>query len=150
MFASLMGFPGSIFDDFDRMRHEMDLLFGEPGLPSSIRSTFGRGFPPVNVGATSKVLEVFAFLPGIDPAALEVTLEKGVLTISGSRDSGLPQEDDKLTVYKRERFHGSFKRVISLTEEVDPSRVEADYRDGVLRITATRREETRPQRIKIK
>ena len=150
MFTTLTGFPGSLLDELERMQREMDSSFGERGLPSSIRAAAGRGFPPLNVGATPEAVEVFAFLPGVDPAGLEITLDKGVLTIAGTRDDDLPEEGERLDVYKRERFHGAFKRVISLSEDVDPTRVKADYRDGMLRITASRREEARPQRIEIK
>ncbi len=150
MFTTLTSFPGNLFDEFDRMQREMDLLFGERGQPSSIRAAAGRSFPRLNVGATPEAVEVFAFLPGVDPAGLEITLDKGVLTIAGSRDDALPEEGERLDVYKRERFHGAFKRVISLSEDVDPAQVKADYRGGVLRITASRREEARPQRIEVK
>jgi HSP20 family protein len=150
MFTTLTGFPGSLLDELERMQREMDSGFGERGLPSSIRAAAGRGFPPLNVGATPEAVEVFAFLPGVDPAGLEITLDKGVLTIAGTRDDALPEEGEQLVVYKRERFHGAFKRVISLSEDVDPTRVKADYRDGMLRITASRREEAQPQRIEIK
>lgn len=150
MFTTLTSFPGSLLDELERMQREMDRSFGERGLPSSIRAAAGRGFPPLNVGATPEAVEVFAFLPGVEPAGLEITLDKGVLTIAGTRDDGLPEEDERHDIYKRERFHGSFKRVISLSEDVDPTRVTADYRDGVLRVTAARREEAQPQRIEIK
>lgn len=49
-----------------------------------------------------------------------------------------------------ERFAGSFKRVVSLPEGADPSRVEARYRDGVLRVSAQRRESAQPKRLEIK
>ncbi len=150
MFTTLTTFPGSLFDELDRMQREMDSSFGERGLPSSIRAAAGRGFPPLNVGATPEAVEVFAFLPGADPSRLEITLDKGVLTIAGSRDDTLPEEGERFSIYKRERFHGAFKRVISLSEDVDPTRVKAEYCDGVLRITASRREEARPQRIEVK
>ncbi len=150
MFTSLAAFPGSLFDELDRLQRETDRSFGERGLPSGIRAAAGRSFPPLNVGATPEAVEVFAFLPGVDPTGLEITLDKGVLTIAGTRDDALPEESERLNIYKRERFHGAFKRVISLSEDVDSARVKADYRDGVLRITAPRREEARPHRIEVK
>jgi HSP20 family protein len=150
MFTTLTGFPGSLFDELDRIEREMDMSFGERGLPSSIRAPAGRGFPPLNVGATPEAMEVFVFVPGVDPSGLEIMLDRGVLTIAGTRDKGIPEEGERLDVYKRERFHGAFKRVISLSEDVDPAQVKADYRDGVLRITAPRREKAQPQRIEVK
>jgi len=150
MFTTLTGFPGSLFDELDRIQREMDRSFSERGLPSSIRAAAGRGFPPLNVGATPEAMEVFVFVPGVDSSGLEITLDKGVLTIAGTRDDGIPEGGERLDVYKRERFHGTFKRVISLSEDVDPAQVKADYRDGVLRITAPRREKAQPQRIEVK
>ena len=150
MFTTRTGFPGSLFDELDRIQREMDTSFGERGLPSSIRAAAGRGFPPLNVGATPEAMEVFVFLPGVDASSLEITLDKGVLTVAGTRDNGIPEEGEQLNVYKRERFHGAFKRVISLSEDVAPAQVKADYRDGVLRINAPRREKAQPQRIQVK
>jgi HSP20 family protein len=150
MFTTLAGFSGSLFDELDRMQREMDISFDERGLPSSIRAAAGRGFPPLNVGATPVAMEVFVFVPGVDPSGLEITLDKGVLTIAGTRDNGIPETGERLDVYKRERFHGAFKRVISLSEDVNPVQVKADYHDGVLRITALRHEKSQPQRIEVK
>jgi HSP20 family protein len=95
-------------------------------------------------------MEVFVFVPGVDSSGLEITLDRGVVTIAGTRDQGIPEASERLNVYKRERFHGAFKRVISLSDDVDPTQVKADYRDGVLRITAPRREKVQPQRIEVK
>ena len=52
--------------------------------------------------------------------------------------------------YRRERFNGSFKRVITLPEDVDPDKVNAAYRDGVLHITVERKEELQPRKIEVK
>lgn len=150
MFTTLTGFPGSLFDELNRVQREMDTSFGERGLPSSIRAAAGRGFPPLNVGATPEAMEVLVFVPGIDSSGLEITLDKGILTVAGTRNSGIPEASERLDVYKHERFHGAFKRVISLSEDVDPAQVKANYRDGVLRITAPRREKAQPQRIEVK
>ena len=150
MFTTLTGFPGSLSDELDRIERERDRLFNERGLPSSIRAAAGRGFPPLNVGATPEAMEVFVFVPGVDSSGLEITLDKGVLTVAGTRDNGIPEAGERHDVYKRERFYGAFKRVISLSEDVAPAQVKADYRDGVLRITALRREKAQPQRIEVK
>jgi HSP20 family protein len=150
MFTTFTGLSGSLFDEIDRIHREMDMSFNERGLPSSIRAAAGRGFPPLNIGATPEAMEVFVFAPGVDSSSLEITLDRGVVTIAGTRDQGIPEASERLNVYKRERFHGAFKRVISLSEDVDPTQVKADYRDGVLRITAPRREKVQPQRIEVK
>jgi HSP20 family protein len=150
MYESLLSFPGSLFGDFDRLRRELDDVFGRP---SSIRSAAPGAFPAINIGQTPTSVEVWAFAPGIDPSKLEVTIDRGVLTLSGERVSSLPDEkqarERKLTVYSQERPYGSFKRAISLPDDVDPARVDASYRDGVLQVRIARRESAQPRRITV-
>ena len=55
----------------------------------------------------------------------------------------------KATLYKRERVSGSFKRAINLPNDIDPSQVQASYRDGVLRVSVARRESAQPKRIAV-
>ncbi len=147
MFASTM-YP-TMFGDFDRLRRELDDLFGMAGLSTSIRSTAPGAFPALNIGNTPTSVEVYAFAPGIDPKQIDVTIDRGVMTISGERPSVLPNEQGKGNVYGNERFAGRFRRAISLPEDIDPSKVEATYRDGVLRVSVARRESALPKRIAV-
>lgn len=101
-------------------------------------------------GTTEQALEIYALAPGIDPANLEVSVDKGLLTIAGERKDEAPDESEKVSVYARERFAGPFKRVVSLPEDVDTARVQASYREGVLRIAIPKRESSRPRRVQIK
>lgn len=150
MYASLTRFPGDLFAEFDALQRQMDQLLGMRSWPSSIRAA-GRGaFPALNVGMTGDAVEIYAFAPGIDPARLEVSIDKGLLTITGERAAGLPEASDKVNVYADERFTGSFRRVIGLPEDVDASRVDAKYRDGILRIAVPRLEKSKPRRIEVK
>jgi HSP20 family protein len=57
--------------------------------------------------------------------------------------------NEKAQYYRRERFDGEFRRVITLPDDVDPERVEAKYRDGVLQITIQRHESARPRQINV-
>ena len=148
MYESLLRFPGDFFADFDRLQREVDSLFGAAGLPTSIRAT-GRGaFPAVNIGNTEDSVEVVALAPGIDPSKLELSIDKGLLLIAGERQSEAPASD-KTTCYAQERFNGEFRRVVSLPEDVDPDRVNATYRDGVLHVTVHKRESSKPRRIQV-
>jgi HSP20 family protein len=52
-------------------------------------------------------------------------------------------------VYAQERFSGTFRRVVSLPEDADPAKVEANYRDGILRVTVAKRESSKPRRIEV-
>jgi HSP20 family protein len=150
MYESLLRFPMDVLPQFDRLRREMDQLFGWPGVRTSIRAA-GRGaFPAINVGGTVQALEVYAFAPGVDPGSLEITVDANLLTIAGERKGELPEESDTVSVYGADRYSGSFKRVVSLPQDVDPTRVEARQRDGVVRITIQRRTEAQPRHIEIK
>ena len=101
------------------------------------------------MGSTPTGGEVFAFAPGIDPATLEVNLDRGVLTIDGERKATLPSGDEKYTLHLNERFEGRFRRVVSLPDDIDPNAVSADYRDGVLHVSVKRRESAQPRRIEV-
>lgn len=152
MYGSLLSFPGGLFGDFERLRRELDDVFGPVGQPSSIRSVAPGTYPAVNVGRTPSSVEVYAFAPGLDPARIEVNLDRGVLTISGERASSLPQGEEggkQQRVYGRERTNGRFMRAISLPDDIDPSKVQARYRDGVLNVSVARRAEAQPQRIQV-
>jgi HSP20 family protein len=150
MYASLTRYPGDMFADFEALQRHMEDLLGQGGWPSSIRAAQRGAFPPINMGSTSEAVEIYAFAPGIDLGKLEVSVDKGLLTISGERASQLPAESEKLSIFAAERFVGPFKRVVSLPEDADASRVEACYRDGVLRIVIPKRESSKPRRIEVK
>jgi HSP20 family protein len=150
MYASLTRYPGDMFADVETLQRYVEQLLGHGGSPSSIRAAQRGAFPPINMGATSEAVEVYAFAPGIDLGKLEVSVDKGLLTVSGERTNELPAESEKLSIFAAERFVGPFKRVVSLPEDADAARVEASYRDGVLRIVIPKRESSKPRRIEVK
>lgn len=149
MYASLTRFPGDMLADFEALQRQVEQVLGNRGWPSSIRAAERGAFPPINMGVTGDSVEVYVFAPGIDPAKLEVSVDRGVLTISGERASGLPQESEKVSIYADERFAGPFRRAVSLPDDADSSRIDAKYRDGILRITVPKRENAKPRRIEI-
>ena len=149
MYESILTQPNNLFGQFERLRRELDDVFGVSGLPTSIRSVAPGTEPAVNVGRTPSSVEIYAFAPGLDASKIEVTLDRGVLRISGERASVIPRDDTKLHVYTRERGTGSFSRAISLPDDIDPAQVNATYRDGVLRVSVARRESAQPKRIAV-
>ncbi len=149
MYESTLHHPNSLFSQFERLRRELDDVFGVPGLPSSIRSVAPGSGPAINIGRTPGSVEIYAFAPGLDASKLEVTLDRGVLRIAGERKSGIPDGNTKLQVYTRERGAGSFSRAIALPDDVDPAQVNASYRDGVLQVSIARRASAQPQRITV-
>lgn len=166
MYTSMLSFPASVFSDFDHLRRELEDVFGLAGGPSGIRSVAPGAFPALNVGHTPSSVEIYAFAPGVDASKVEVNLDRGVLTISGERPAALPADSgsgsgsgsdngnghgngERVTAYSRERTFGRFRRAINLPEDVDPERVQATYRNGVLHISVARREAPQPRRITI-
>lgn len=148
MYRSLS--PRDVFAELDRLQREMSAVF-EPS--PSIRGLGRGGFPALNVGTTPRSVEVYAFAPGVDPASIDVQLERGVLTIDGERKPTLPAAAERggarQTVHGAERFAGRFRRVVSLPDDVDPAAVSAEYRDGVLHVSIPRREAAQPRRIPV-
>ena len=138
-----------LFAELNRMQNLFDQVFG-PQPASSIRASGGAtaGFPALNVGTTPTSVEVMALAPGLDASTLEITVDRGLLILAGERKSALP-EGERANVYARERFAGRFRRVVSLPEDADPNRVDAQYRDGVLRISVSKRESSLPRRIEV-
>lgn len=149
MYVSLWNQPNSLFGQFEQLRRELDEAFGVSGLPSSIRSVTPGTLPAINLGRTPTSVEVYAFAPGLDASKIEVTLDRGLLRISGERVSGIPEQDTPVQIYTRERLAGSFSRTVSLPDDIDPAQVNASYRDGVLQISIALRESVQPKRITV-
>jgi HSP20 family protein len=148
MYESMLSFPGGLFAEFDRMQRDLEDAFGFAAMPASIRSVAPGTFPAINIGSAPTSVEIYAFAPGLDPSKIEVTIDRGVLTLTGERSIQAPDEQ-KVGVFTRERFSGSFRRAVSLPDDVDPERVDASYLDGVLRVTIARRESAQPRRISV-
>jgi HSP20 family protein len=146
MYPSLTTFPGDILADIER---QLDRAFGLGDWPSSIRAVARGSFPALNMGATDAAVEIYAFAPGLDPEKIEVSVDKGLLTLTGERVLETPADSKKAAVYARERFAGPFKRVVSLPEDVDTTKVDASYRNGVLKIIVPKRASRKPRRIEI-
>jgi len=154
LFPSMLRTSGDWFADFEQLYDRMDELLGGRSGISSIRAVGRAGaFPALNVGSSSEAVEIYAFAPGIDPKSIDVSVEKGLLAIAGERQAqdgkagaGKPEER---TAYANERFTGRFRRVVALSDDADPGRVEATYRNGVLKIVVPKRESSKPRQIQI-
>ncbi len=141
--------PTGLFNQYERLRREIDQAFGDLDQPSSIRAVAHGSFPAINVGSTPQSLEIYAFAPGLDREKIEANIEKGLLTLAGERTADIPARDERRSVYANERPTGRWKRVVSLPEDIDPQSVEATYRDGLLHVSVKRRAAVEPQRIQV-
>lgn len=142
----LTGFQNSPFEELWRLQQEMDELFGNGTGNAGIRSLPRGAFPAINVGSTAEQVEVYLFAPGVDPKSLNISIQQNLLTVSGQRQVSV---EEKATYYRQERFSGEFRRAISLPEDVDPDRVDAKYRDGIVQISVKRRASAQPRQIEI-
>lgn len=147
MFASLSNFEGGLFDELRRVQREMDQAFGQLNWPTAIRSVAKGSYPPINVGATAEQVDVYLFAAGLDPKAIDISIQQNLLTIAGDRT--IPTKENT-QYYRNERFSGSFRRVISLPDDVDPEQVSAEYTNGILQVSIKRREASQPRRIAVK
>jgi HSP20 family protein len=106
--------------------------------------------PPVDIAEYSDRFELKVDLPGVEPEKVDITLEEGVLSISGEREPEPRRTDDAAEMRTRiERGHGRFFRRFVLPETVDAERVEANGRNGVLAITIPKQAKALPRRIKV-
>jgi HSP20 family protein len=140
-------FGTDLFSELDRLQRQISGRFG--AHPSSLRSSRAGAFPGLNIGTTEDAIEIVAFAPGIDPSKLELSIDKGLLTIAGERAAARPAQDDGARAYAQERFNGSFRRVVELPQQADPDNVQARYTDGLLVITVGKREASKPRAITV-
>jgi HSP20 family protein len=130
--------------------HEMDELFhnrlasvlGGEGLQSVAWS------PVVDIEESAEAYTIRAELPGLSKEKVKVTVENGVLTLSGERD--LERRVETKTFHRVERSHGTFTRSFTLPEDVDAESVAANFKDGLLGIQIAKREEALPKSIEVR
>jgi len=147
MFGSLRNFDSSLFDEFRRMQQELDNVMGNSPWPNAIRGVASGTYPPINIGSTPEQVDVYVFAAGVDPKSLDISIHQHLLTIAGERKL---QTESGANYYRKERFDGAFKRVITLPEDIDPDKVDAQYRNGVLHVSIQRREAVKPRQIEVK
>ncbi len=138
---------GSLYPELARVQQLLDEVY--PVVNPGIRAMAGRSFPAVNVASTADTVEVIFFAPGIDPKEIEITVDRGMLSLSGERVSEANKKQEGAHTFAQERFAGQFRRVITLPEDADPAKVEARFRDGILHIKVAKRESSKPRTITI-
>jgi HSP20 family protein len=103
--------------------------------------------PRVDIREEDKRFVIEADIPGVDPKAIEINMDKGVLSIRGERKTEHKIEDGKYT--RVERAHGIFHRRFALPDSANPDGIRATGRHGVLEIEIPKRPETTPRKIDI-
>jgi len=131
----------SPFNELSRLKREFESMVGG-GVPS-----FDEEVPPVNIWSGDDHVVLTAELPGIDPNALEITVQNNTVTVRGERkEQDLGDNEEYL---RRERRNGNFARSFRLPMRVDDNGVKAEYRRGILELTLPRAEEDKPKKIAV-
>jgi len=138
MFGTLRGFEVSLFDEFRRLQRE--------GFAVDARRPPRGSLPAIDVVSNPQQVDVYLTAPGIDVKDLDISIQQNVLSVSGRRSA---HTEEKGSLHRQERYTGEFRRVLTLPEDVDSTRVSASYVDGVVRITVQRREAAKPRQIEI-
>jgi len=103
--------------------------------------------PPVDISETEDALVLRLEVPGMDKKDINIAVSQGVLTIAGEKKI---EREGEETCYCTERCYGSFSRSICLPFDVDTDKVDATFKDGVLKITLPRSEAAKPKHIEVK
>ena len=106
----------------------------------------GTWAPPVDVAETQEKILVRAEVPGIRQEDISIEFENGLLTLRGERKL---EKTEGVTWHRVERIYGNFSRSFTLPRSVDPEKIAATYREGILEIEVPKREEAKPKHIKI-
>ena len=132
-----------------RLQDEINRLFGTAGNAESSSATAG-WVPAVDIHEYSDRFEFYVDLPGVDPTKVDLTLENGVLTLSGERSVTASKDDGVEAQFQRkERGLGHFYRRFVLPQTVDSEKVNATGKDGVLRVVVPKQAKAMPRRIQI-
>ncbi len=136
--------------EMSTLQNRINSLFNEPFFRSD------RGDDELSLGAWHPVVDMFenddkivikAELPGVDKKDISVDVKDRVLTLSGERN--YDHEVKEENYYRRERAYGKFKRAFNLPADVDPDKIKADFKDGVLKIELPKPEAQKPKQITV-
>jgi HSP20 family protein len=131
----------------EQLRREMDRLWEQAYGTERYRRQAGV-FPLLNLSEDQDHVYVRAELAGVGPEDIDITLEDTKLVLKGERK--IPTEEKVVGYHRREREAGSFRRLVRLPNRLDPAKVEAVFKDGILTITLAKPEEIKPKQITVK
>ena len=139
------------WDPFREMESVFDRYTRALSLPRSgsqeVMAT-GDWAPRVDIAETDKEFSIKAEIPEVKKEDVKVTIDDGILTLRGERTQEKEKKDKKF--HRIERFYGSFTRSFVLPENVDGSKIEASFKDGMLNLQIPKTEEIKQKAIEIK
>ena len=135
----------NLWDELFNIRNDFDRM------PGRSETQVGAGWcPAVDVHETKDELVLQAELPGLTSEDVELSVENGVLTISGEKKQEREEGEEGTDYHLVERRYGRFERRFSVPRSVLPEKVKADFANGTLNITLPKAEAAKPRRIPIK
>ncbi len=140
----------SPFSFIEDLQADLDSFFGNSLIsysPSNQGTLTSNWLPSTDIHDLGNQLLVKTDLPGIDKKDLDVSVEGNTLFIRGEKKHEEATKD--FGHIRSERFFGSFERALPLTEDIDASKIDASYKDGVLTVTVPRKEEAKQKQIKV-
>jgi len=138
-----------LFSQLDRVQRDMNRFwsaFDWGGTQQPFQRT--GVYPLVNIYDDGESFVVRAEVPGVDPKQLDISVTGDTLTLHGERQaSELPEG---ASYHRRELSHGRFRRAMTLPDQVDSSKVNASYKNGILEILLPRAEQAKQRKIDVK
>jgi HSP20 family protein len=131
-----------------RLQEEINRLFGNTRENDSSSAT-AMWIPSVDIHEYTDRFELYVDLPGVDPSAVDLTLDGGILTLSGERPEPTRKDNEETQGRRVERGHGQFYRRFVLPDTVDSDKVNATGNHGVLTVTIPKQAKAMPRRIQI-
>jgi HSP20 family protein len=131
-----------------RLQEEINRLFGNARENDSSSAT-ANWIPLVDIHEYADRFELYVDLPGVDPTTVDLTLDNGILTLSGTRSPSSRKDGEEPQGRRIERGHGQFHRRFVLPDTVDSEKVNATGSHGVLTVTIPKQEKSMPRRIQI-
>jgi HSP20 family protein len=142
-----MGVPMLSSDPFEALfslQQALDGLRASNWLDSSPSS--GGPYPPMNVFRKGDDFLIITEVPGVKKSDLDIQVRGNAVRVAGTKAIEYPT---KASLHRRERLAGAFDRTVTIPVEIDPDRVKAECRDGILALFLTRAERDKPKSIKI-
>ena len=131
-----------------RLQEEINRLFGSARESDSSSAT-AMWIPLVDIHEFVDRFELHVDLPGVDPSKVDLTLDGGILTLSGERPQTARKDSEDVQGRRVERGHGQFHRRFVLPDTVDSEKVNATGNHGVLTVTIPKQPKAMPRRIQI-
>ena len=147
------------WQEMHRLRHDIDRAFehvgwrnggrnGHPFPTAFLPGRAARAYPLVNVSEDAHALYVTALAPGLDPAAIQLTVQDNRLTMTGEKPR-VAAEIQPEAFHRSERAAGKFVRTVTFPLEVEHDKVQADYKHGLVVVTLPKAEKAKPKQITV-